>query len=357
MAGLWQCAVAFARRKTRLLGGLLGAGVVAVVFLVVLPRIADYRDVWDVVRDLSWWWLVALAGASLLNVVTFAPPTMAALPGIGFREALTVSLASTASTYVAPGGAAVGIAFSYAMLRGWGFASSEVALALTVIGVWSQLAIFGFPAIGLAALTATGGANPGLQTAALIGFGAFVVLLGGFVLSLSSAQRARRLGDLAARLVSACLRIFRRGPVKWNGENLVRFRYGAVGLLRRRWHVLTVGTLAGHLTVYLVLVVALLAVGIDLDQVSLVESFAAWSLVRLLGSIPITPGGLGFVELGLTGALVAFGAGQPQAVAATLMYRVFTIVPPLLLGLAAAASYRRKHPDVVEEVAEEVAAP
>jgi putative heme transporter len=357
VAGLWQRAVGFARRKTRLLGGLLGAGVVAVVFIVVLPRIADPREVWEIVRELSWWWLVALTGAALLNVLTFAPPTMAALPGIGFRDALTLSLASTASTYIAPGGAAVGIALSYAMLRGWGFRGPEVALALTLIGVWSQLAIFGFPAIGLAALTATGGANPGLQTAALIGLGAFVVLLGGFGLALSSATRARRIGDLAARLASASMRLLRRRPVKWHGENLVRFRRGAIGLLGRRWHVLTVATLAGHLTVYVVLVVALLAVGVTLDDVSLIESFAAWSLVRLLGSIPITPGGIGFVELGLTGALVAFGAGQPQAVAATLIYRVFTVVPPLVLGLAAGASYRRKHPEVAEEVAEEVATP
>jgi uncharacterized protein (TIRG00374 family) len=350
MAGLVRRAIAIARRKTRLLGGLLGAGVVAVVFLVVLPRIADYRDVWEVVRGLSLWWFVALAGAALLNVLTFAPATMAALPGIGFRDALTISLASTASTYIAPGGAAVGIALSYAMLRGWGFGAAEVALALTLIGVWSQLAIFGFPAVGLAALSATGGANPGLKTAALIGLAAFVVLLGGFVLALSARKRARRIGDLAARVASAAKRLVRREPVKWSGESLVRFRSGAIGLLRRRWHVLTLSTLVGHLTVYVVLVVSLLAVGVELDDVTLIESFAAWSLVRLLGSIPITPGGIGFVELGLTGALVAFGAGQPEAVAATLLYRVFTVVPPLLLGLAAGASYRKKHPDVVEEI-------
>ena len=45
---------------------------------------------------------------------------------------------------------------------------------------------------------------------------------------------------------------------------------------------------------------------------------AAWALSRVLGSIPITPGGVGFVELGLTGALVAFGASNAEAVAATL---------------------------------------
>jgi putative heme transporter len=341
---------AWMRRETRLLGGLVGAAVVVVVFVVVLPQIADYRDVWDVVRDLSWWWVLALLGVAALNVLTFAPPTMVALPGLRFGAALRLSLASTASTYVAPGGAAVGIALSFAMLRGWGFGTAEVTLALTLVGVWSQLAILGFPAIALAALTATGGASPTLRTAALAGLAVFGLVVVGFAIGLSSAKRANRVGDLVARLASASLRVVRRQPVTWGGQALARFRAGTIGLLRRRWHVLTLATLAGHLTVYLVLVVALLALGVDLDSVSVIESFAAWSLVRLLGSIPITPGGLGFVELGLTGALVGFGAGQPEAVAATLLYRLLTVVPALVLGLAAAAGYRRRNPDVANEI-------
>jgi putative heme transporter len=349
VAPIARRAVVWARRRTRVLGGLLGAGVVAVVFLVVLPRIADYRDVWEVVRDLSWWWLLALLCAAVLNLVTFAPATMSVLPGIGFRAALALSLASTASTYIAPGGAAVGVALSYAMLRGWGFGGAEVTAALTLIGVWSQLVVFGFPAIALAALTASGGASPSLQTAALLGSIAFALLLGVFMLALTSARRARQIGDIAARVAAASLRVFGRRPVTWTGESLARFRGRAIGLLRRRWHVLTLSTLVAHLTVYLVLVVALLAVGVDLSEVSLIESFAAWSLVRLLGSIPITPGGVGFVELGLTGALVAFGAGQPEAVAATLLYRVLTVVPPLVLGLAAGATWRRHQPRLASD--------
>jgi uncharacterized protein (TIRG00374 family) len=63
----------------------------------------------------------------------------------------------------------------------------------------------------------------------------------------------------------------------------------------------------------------------------------------VLGSIPITPGGIGFVELGLTGALVAFGASNDEAVAATLIYRFLTIVPTIVFGMIAAATWKLGH--------------
>ena len=64
----------------------------------------------------------------------------------------------------------------------------------------------------------------------------------------------------------------------------------------------------------------------------------------MLGSIPITPGGFGIEELALTGALVGFGAGNAEAVAVTLIYRFLTVVPQLVLGLLAAATYRVDRP-------------
>jgi uncharacterized protein (TIRG00374 family) len=119
---------------------------------------------------------------------------------------------------------------------------------------------------------------------------------------------------------------------------LVHFREESIELIRRRWPFLTAATLAGHLTVFVVLVVSLRAVGVTHTEVTIVEAFAAWTLARILGAIPITPGGVGFVELGLTGVLVAFGASNAEAVAGTMIYRLLTVVPTVLLGLVAGAS-------------------
>ena len=105
---------------------------------------------------------------------------------------------------------------------------------------------------------------------------------------------------------------------------------------------LTLATLAGQLSVFLVLLACLRALDVGPDQVTVVEAFAGWSLARVLGSIPITPGGLGVVELGLTSVLVGFGGNNAGVVAAVLLYRFLTIVPTLALGAAAGLTWRRQ---------------
>jgi uncharacterized protein (TIRG00374 family) len=325
-------------------GIVLGIVVVVATFAFVLPRIADYGQVWNVVKGLTWKQVFVLAVATLLNLVTFAPPWMAALPQLGFRRAFVVTQASTASTYIAPGGAAVGVALSYAMLRGWGFPSGSVALAAALTGIWNQLALLGFPVVAFALLTLQKEQDALLQSVAVIGLAVFAVAVGGFAVALSTPRFAQKIGDAAARLVNRSLRIVRRKPVAWGGRSFVRFRHEAVGLLRRRWHVLTLATLAGQLSVFVVLLVSLRVLGESASEVSAVEVFAAWSIVRLLGSLPITPGGLGVVEVGLTAALVGFGGDNAEVVAAVLLYRFLTIVPTLVLGLVAGATWRRLKP-------------
>jgi uncharacterized protein (TIRG00374 family) len=338
-----------ARRKrrtgrARIAGTVVSVAVVGVVFALALPRIADYGDVWDEIQKLSWQWILVLGLATLLNLATFGPPLMAALPGISYFHASRVTLASTALSLIAPGGAAVGMATTVGMLRGVGFSGRPVGLAVVVMSIWNQSVILGFPILAVAGLAAEGARNRTLEIAALVGLAVFAAIVAAFALALSSKRFARGVGDRAARLVSGAGRLLHKAPVTWGGASFVRFRDESIELIRRRWPALTAATLAGHLTVFVILSVSLRAVGVTHTEVTIVEAFAAWTLARILGGIPLTPGGLGFVELGLTGVLVAFGASNAEAVAATMIYRFLTIVPTVLVGLVGAGTsvLRRK---------------
>jgi putative heme transporter len=319
----------------------IGIAVVAATFIFVLPRIANYGEVWSVVKQLSWLQIGALAAATLLNLVTFAPPWMVALPGLGFGRAFVLTQASTASTYIAPGGAAVGVGLAYAILRAWGFSGGSVALATALTGIWNQLVLLGFPAVALALLSIKQEQNALLESVALVGLAVSLVAIAAFAGALATPKLAHFIGRKTIRLANWALGTFKRGPVGWTADSFVRFRNRAVGLLRHRWIPLTLATLAGQLTVFVLFLVSLRVLGVSAGEVTAVEAFAAWSLTRLLGSLPITPGGLGVVEVGLTTALVGFGGENAEVVAAVLVYRFLNIVPTLVLGLIAGATWRR----------------
>jgi uncharacterized protein (TIRG00374 family) len=332
--------------------GALSLAIVAATFFYFLPTIANYADVWVVVKQLSWEWAVALLVATVLNLATFAPPWMVTLPGLSFFRAMEVTQASTALSIVVPGGVAVGAAGAYGMLRRWHFAVSDITRAVTLTSLWNQFLNLTFPIVAVFLLTISGSQTAALATAAFIGVAVLGVVVAAFVVVLVSDRLARDVGDLVARLANWARGKLRRGPVSWGGPSFERFRRDAGDFLARRWHLLTLASLAGSLTVFALLLVSLRAFDVPASQVSLIEAFAAWALVRLIGTIPITPGGIGIIELGLTGALVGFGGNNAGVVAAVLVFRFLTMVPTLILGLIAAFTFRRHGPPDVAEVAE-----
>jgi len=336
------------RRKRRGVKGvalaLLGVAIVVSTFVFVLPRIASYGEVWETIQGLSWQWTLVLVGAAAINVATFAPPWQVTLPGLRFRPALMMSQASTALSIIVPGGVAAGMAGSVGMLRGWGFSGRDIGRSVTLTSLWSQFTNLTYPVVALFLLTAQGGQSPALVTAAFIAVAVLGVVVALLVLVLLSRRLATDLGDALARFATWARGKIRRGPVDWGGANFEQFRAHSGHLLARRWHALTIASFAGSLSVFLVLFVSLRALGVSDAQVTATEAFAAWALVRLIGAIPITPGGIGIVELGLTGFLVGFGGANAAVVAAVLVFRFWTMIPTLLLGLVAAGTWRRHQP-------------
>lgn len=338
--------------RTKIAGIVLGVIVVVFVFAYLLPKIADYGEVWSVVTTLSWWWILAIVAVSALFILSDAPPWLVVLPGLSLFNALRMDLAGSALSQVLPGGAAVNAATQFGMLKSWGFEGQPVVLAVSLTTLWNQFVTFGFPVIAIGLLSLEGGKERTLGFVALAGLVIVALLVGAIAAVLWSPGLAKRIGDRAARVATWLKAIFHKSPVRWGGDELVSFRAQAIELLRNRWPALTITTLVNQLAVFAVLVVSMRALGISRAEVDLVEAFAAWSLIRALGSIPITPGGLGIVELGLTGALVGFGGRNDAVVAAVLLYRALTILPTLVLGLIAGALWRRLRPHQQEPVPE-----
>jgi uncharacterized membrane protein YbhN (UPF0104 family) len=88
-----------------------------------------------------------------------------------------------------------------------------------------------------------------------------------------------------------------------------------------------------------ILLVALRGLGVG-DELGLIEFARVYFVVTLLSSFVPVPGGVGVVEAGLTGALVAAGVDAPSALAGVLVYRLLTYVVPIALGAVLYAVWR-----------------
>lgn len=320
---------------SRWLQGALSLAVVALIFGFLFPRVADYGEVWKSIRAMTWLEGVSLGLIAAWNLASYWPMLTGVQPGLRLREAAVANLASTAISNTFPGGAALGVGATVTMQRSWGIPVSDTALAAVVGGIWNNFVKLGLPIVALALLAITGEAGAGLAVAALIGIAVLAGAIALFAILLRGPELAARVGAAAGSAVSAVRGVLRRGPVAGWDERARRFRADIIGLLAHRWIRITVTTLVSHLSLFLVLLVALRHVGVSDDEVSWAKVLASFSFVRLLSAVPLTPGGLGVVELGLTAAL---GSGLPdgtknQIAAAVLVYRGLTWFAPIPLGI------------------------
>jgi hypothetical protein len=214
-----------------------GLAVMALTFGVFVPRIADYGAIWDAVRSLEGWQVALLLAAATLNVLTFAPDWMVLLPGLRFRQALEVTMASTAVANVMPAGGAVSFAISWTMFREWGFEGRAVARALILNGISNNMLNVAYPLVAIVLLASTGQDNAFLTRAATIGAVVFVLSVGSLVAIVHSEKQALRAGRVWDRVASLALRPIKRGPVKGSGVAIASLsrrldRVGAATLVR-----------------------------------------------------------------------------------------------------------------------------
>jgi len=310
----------------------LAVAVVALIFFRFLPNLADFTEVWATIRAMTWGEISVLAIAAIWNILSYLPVQVTSLPGLSYWQAFLVTQASTAIANTVPAGGAVGVGVQFAMYRSFGISTAKVGLSVAVSGIWNNFVKFGMPVVALALLAIQGKANAKLLLGALAGVAALAVAIGLFALVLAREVAARRIGERLGKIWSWLRGLVRRPPVTGWGGGAVRFRARTLDLLEGRWFRLTVATLVSHVSLYLVLLLALRDVGVSEDEVSWIEVLAAFAFARLVTALPITPGGLGVVELVLSAALIRAGGDRAQVVAAVLVYRVLTYLLPIPLG-------------------------
>ncbi len=326
----------------RIVQALISLAIVAGIFLGVMPLIADYGDVFDTIRAMTGMELGSLVAFGLWNLITYWFVLTAALPGLRLREAAVVNQASTAVSNTLPGGGVIGVGVSIAMLTSWGFTIGSIGRSAVVTGIWNNFVKLGMPVLALALLALDGELTPTRVTAAAIGI---IVLIGAVVvfgLILRSDRLARAIGQGVGSVVNWGRRLLRREPMEGWGERSSAFRTDTIGLLRHRWLRLTVATLLSHISLYLVLLVALRHVGVSQEELSWVTILAAFAFVRLISALPVTPGGVGVVELGYA-AVLTIGMDDitsAQVVAAILVFRAVTYLLPIPLGLISYVIWR-----------------
>ena len=326
-----------AHRRRQIAFRVIALAVSLGVLYVFLPTLGEFFDQWPRLRDLEPLWIT---GAILLEAGSFACTWWLfaiALESSNWFAMSTSQLAGNALSRVVPAGAAAGATLQYRMLAASGINAAAAGSALTATTLLQLATLAALPAVGLLFTLGSRPVADSLQATAWIGLAAFIVLVGGCVLLAVNDRAVRIVGTAVQWLRNAVLR--KREPLTGLPAKLLEERDQVREALGSRWWEALLATVGNRALDYFALLACLAAVGTDPDP-GLV--LLAYSAAAVLALIPITPGGLGFVEAGLTATLVLSGVSAADAVLATLAYRLVSFWLPLPAGLAAYLAFRYK---------------
>ena len=323
--------------RSRLVKRVLWLAVTGVSLYLVTPSIVEVLGSWSDLDTLAPHWLAAMAALQAAALGCLWALQHLAMRGPSWPGVITSQLAGNALAKVAPGGAALGAALQYRMLVQAGLPGNRAVAGLTAVSLLTFAVILALPVLAVPAILRGGVSRDLLQTTVL-GLVVFVVLFGIGALMIAFDAPLAWIGRVIQRLRNR----LRRGsePLHRLPERLLRERSRIVGTLGPRWKRALAGTVGRWAFDYATLLAALAAVG-SYPRPGLV--LLAFCAAQLLAQIPITPGGLGFVEAGLTAMLALAGVSAGAAVLATFAYRLFSYWLPLPVGLAAFGWHTRRY--------------
>lgn len=312
--------------------------ITVVSLYLVAPSVLSLLDSWDEVSSIGVGWIAAMVVLEALALLCLAELQYLSINGTRWRWVVTSQLAGNAMAKIAPGGGAIGAALQYRMLARLGVPKATTVAGLTAANVLTFAVVLAMP-IGAVPAIVRGVVPNGLLSATIGGTALFVVLAG---LGAACMARDRPLELIGRGFERVRNRIRPKAtPLHGLPDRLLAQRDGLLTTLGPKWRAALAAAVGRWALEYAVLVAALASVGAHPRPALILLAFCA---AQLLAQIPITPGGLGFVEAGLAATLVLAGVSGPDAAVATFAFRLITYWLPLPVGLIAFLVDRRFEP-------------
>jgi len=303
------------------------------------PSIAEVFAAWDKLGNVH---PVAIPFILAAEVASFASMWVLqriALRTHGWFAVINTQLASNSFNRVTPGGGATGTALQVRMLSDAGFDSAKSAAGLTAQSLLVAAVLVTMPVFALPAIIAGTNVPGSLADAVWIGLVVFVAIAGLGALLLATHRPVELIGDGIQHAVNLFRR--HRPPVRDLGRRLLTERDDIRSTMGSRWVEAVAAAVGRWAFEYLALLLTLYAIDATPNPWLVLLAFVAAST---LGMIPFSPGGLGFVEAGLTATLALSGVSAGEAVLATLVFRLVSFWLPLPIGLGAGWLFRRRYP-------------
>ena len=309
------------------------AGVVVLVFGVVLPRLVDYAAVRAALAALTLEQLALLGSASALAYVAAAGPFRVLVPGLSWPRAVGSDLAARAVVSTVPG--PTDIATRFVLYRQWSIPTAVASAGIVIAGMFETSSYLVLPLIATASVLVTG--QPTQLRALLLALASLVVLIAaaGVLVSIVRSERlARRLGGWLDRAARRIWKLFRRTPPTGIVEGILDLREHAKVMLTVHGMLGFAAAVVAKLAWFVVLEVALWCVGVGPDVLPPPAVLAAMAAVGIVALVPITPGGVGVTEVAWIGVLTSVGGAglTEQLTAAVMLYRIAQWLVPIPVG-------------------------
>jgi len=309
-----------------------------IALYVLLPSLLAVLGSWRSLSHLDWPFAAAVLGCEAASFVCLWQLDRIALRTRGWRPVIAAQLAGNAAGRIFPGGGATATVVSTSMLRQAGVDTGDAAAAFATSTLLQLATTFALPILALPAIVGGAPIARSLATAAYLGAVVFVLLLAAGSLLLLTDRPLELVGRAAQWGLNRTVR--RNRPMTNLMQEMIDARDFVRTTLGQQWWKALLAAAGNTGFDYLALLAALRAVGAN-PRPSLV--LLAYTAAEVLALVPVTPGGLGFVEAGLVGTLGLAAVPAADALAATLLYRIVAFWLPLPAGGVAYTVFRRRY--------------